>query len=176
MGVVQQSYNSLFNTSLAAAMVGSRAFQESALGQRMKEARVQRAELKNINKAIQGYGGIDADTPEPILKKYEDLAKRGSEGALNLVSLTGKEEDLERATKGLQTRTTIEAAVSASRGVKEDIAEIQKGINADAAEAEERYSQAQAHYESMSPSERAAAAAATALTEASIEKFMRGGK
>ena len=147
MASVQQAYNSVFSSALAAAVTGSHAFRQSALGQRMTAARSQEAELKNINKVLGAYapgGEISATANERELQEIERLGEKGVQGTLNLASLTG---DVERARKGLQTGSRLKEAVE---GVRNKQAEAQ---------------QAEQMAASMTPSEVAEGAAAGALAE-----------
>ena len=142
MASVQQAYNSVFSSALAAAVTGSHAFRQSALGQRMTAARSQEAELQNINKVLGAYapnGKISIAADEKELQEIEKLGEKGVQGTLNYAALTG---NVERARAGLQTGSRIKEAVE---GVREK--------------------QAQQMAASMTPSEIAEGAAAGALAE-----------
>lgn len=177
MASIQSSVNSLFSTALAASVTGSRAFRESALGKRMSDARAHKAELKNLNKAIETFapgGKVNPNAKPQEIEKLQGLQKTKEKTSLELAALTGKTEHLTGARDTLQKGESL----------KKDIVTVQTEQRGKAAqEAEDEYRKQQQieaaeEYEAMSEAEKAEARAAGAAAEEIIMNFGKklGGK
>lgn len=145
MASVQQAYNSVFSSALAAAVTGSHAFRQSALGQRMTEIRSLESKVKQLDKAQKAYK--NRTLTETEIQETEKLGEARQKTGLELTALTG---DPAYAKQGLTlgTETKVKAEDERVKNIKA----------AEAAEAEEDFNR-------LSPSEQAEQLAAGALAE-----------